>query len=57
MNKKSFNNNAQSKALTTKFIDAVISKDKKGAESTLKEMINNHIGAKIRKAAHTEELI
>lgn len=57
MNKKSFNNNTQSKALATKFIDAVISKDKKGAESTLKEMINNHIGAKIRKAAHTEELI
>lgn len=47
----------QSKMLATKFIDSIMSKDKKGADNALKEMVNNRISAKIRKVAQTEELI
>lgn len=47
----------QSKMLATKFIDSLMSKDKKGADKALKEMVNNRISAKIRKVAQTEELI
>ena len=43
--------------LATKFIDSLMSKDKKGADKALKEMVNNRISAKIRKVAQTEELI
>lgn len=54
---KNFKNNTESKALAAKFVNAIVNKDKKNANSILKEMINNHISAKIRKVAHTEELI
>ena len=47
----------QSKLLATKFVDSIMNKDKKGAESALKEMVNNRISAKIRKVAQTEDLI
>ena len=47
----------QSKMLATKFIDSIMSKDKKGADNALKEMVNNRISAKIRNVAQTEELI
>ena len=47
----------QSKMLATKFIDSIMSKDKKGADKALKEMVNNRITAMIRKVAQTEELI
>ena len=47
----------QSKMLATKFIDSIMSKDKKAADKALKEMVNNRISAKIRKVAQTEELI
>ena len=47
----------QSKLLATKFVDSIMSKDKKGAEAALKEMVNNRISAKIKKVAQTEDLI
>ena len=47
----------QSKILATKFVDSIMNKDKKGAEAALKEMVNNHISAKIKKVAQTEDLI
>ena len=47
----------QSKLLATKFVDSIMNKDKKGADAALKEMVNNHISAKIRKVAQTEDLI
>lgn len=47
----------QSKLLATKFIDSIMSKDKKGANAALKEMVNNRISAKIRKVAQSEDLI
>ena len=49
--------NEQSRLLATKFVDSVMNKDKKGADAALKEMVNNHISAKIRKVAQTEDLI
>lgn len=47
----------QSRTLATKFIDSIMSKDKKGANNALKEMVNNRISAKIKKVAQNEELI
>ena len=47
----------QSKLLATKFVDSIMSKDKKGAEAALKEMVNNRISAKIKKVAQTDDLI
>lgn len=47
----------QSKMLATKFIDSVMSKDKKGATAALREMVNNRISAKIKKVAQSEDLI
>lgn len=47
----------QSKLLATKFIDSIMSKDKKGATATLREMVNNRISAKIKKVAQSEDLI
>lgn len=47
----------QSKLLATKFIDSIISKDKKGATAALREMVNNRISAKIKKVAQSEDLI
>lgn len=47
----------QSKMLATKFIDSVMSKDKKGATAALEEMVNNRISAKIKKVAQSEDLI
>lgn len=47
----------QSKLLATKFIDSIMSKDKKGATAALKEMVNNRISAKIKKVAQSEDLI
>lgn len=47
----------QSKLLATKFIDSIMSKDKKGANAALKEMVNNRISAKIKKVAQSEDLI
>lgn len=47
----------QSKMLAAKFIDSVMSKDKKGATAALREMVNNRISAKIKKVAQSEDLI
>lgn len=47
----------QSKLLATKFIDSIMSKDKKGATAALREMVNNRISAKIKKVAQSEDLI
>lgn len=49
--------NEQSRLLATKFVDSIMNKNKKGADAALKEMVNNHISAKIRKVAQTEDLI
>lgn len=47
----------QSKLLAAKFIDSIMSKDKKGATAALREMVNNRISAKIKKVAQSEDLI
>ena len=47
----------QSKLLATKFIDSIMSKDKKGATAALREMVNNRISAKIKHVAQNENLI
>lgn len=47
----------QNKMLATKFIDSIMSKDKKGANAALKDMVNNRISAKIKKVAQSEDLI
>lgn len=47
----------QNKMLATKFIDSIMSKDKKGANTALKDMVNNRISAKIKKVAQSEDLI
>lgn len=59
MNKVSKKNiiSEQSKLLATKFIDSIMSKDKKGATAALREMVNNRISAKIKKVAQSEDLI
>lgn len=60
MNKVFKNKNTvseQSKMLATKFIDSIMSNNKKGAYRALEEMVNNRISAKIKKVAKTEELI
>ena len=49
--------NEQSRLLATKFVDSIMNKNKKEADAALKEMVNNHISAKIRKVAQTEDLI
>ena len=55
MSKNSLNKN--SKYLASVFIDALVNKNKGKANSALKEMVNNHISAKIKKVAQSEKLI
>lgn len=49
--------NEQSKHLATSFIEGIMNRNNKQAHKALKEMVNNHISAKIRKVAQTEDLI
>ena len=49
--------NEESRKLATIFVEGIMNRNDKQSTKALEEMINNHISAKIRKVAQTEELI
>lgn len=45
------------KRCVLRLVEAIMKNDKKGADKALKVMINNNIGAKIKRAGKTESLL